>query len=125
MGRRGAVRSLEHLPVRLARSAHLVVLASAPLFEQLRPALDILVWRLMGGGQDTIQLLPIVEGKRASDALLAAVDAFHVMYCDEPRLAERRRVARSVDTASMGAINEAVRALYPACLLYTSPSPRD
>ncbi|KAG8459195.1 hypothetical protein KFE25_005706 [Diacronema lutheri] len=80
----------------------------------LRPALDILVWRLMGGGQDTIQLLPIVEGKRASDALLAAVDAFHVMYCDEPRLAERRRVARSVDTASMGAINEAVRALYPA-----------
>lgn len=75
---RAAVRSLEHLPVRLARSSQLLVLASAPLFERLWPAVEIFGWWLTGGGQESIRVLPVVRNEREASALLAAVDAFHV-----------------------------------------------
>lgn len=76
---RAAARSLEHTPVRLARSSQLVVLASAPLFERLWCALEVFVWRLTGGGEDTIHALPVAANEREGGALLAAVDTFHVM----------------------------------------------
>ena len=109
-----SLRSLEHLPVRLARSSQLLVLASAPLFERLWPTMEIFIWWLTGGGQDMVRVLPVVANEDGGGALLAAVDAFHVMYCDEPRPAERRRILRHIEIASTSAFNETVRALYPA-----------
>ncbi|KAG8461176.1 hypothetical protein KFE25_002365 [Diacronema lutheri] len=123
--RAAALRSLEHLPVRMARSSQLLVLASAPLFERLWPTMEIFVWWLTGGGQDMIRVLPVDTDEHESSALLAAVDAFHVMYCGEPRPAERRRIAHLVDIASVPAFNEVVRALYPAvreALARTAPA---
>ena len=111
------LRSLEHLPVRLARSSQLLVLASAPLFERLMPALEIFAWRLTGGGQDMIRVLPIGTGEEEASALLAAVDAFHVMHARSDKYLPveiRRRSARAVETAGMAAVNEEVRALFPA-----------
>ena len=111
-----ALRSLEHLPVRLARSSRLLVLASPSLFERLWPTMEIFVWWLTGGGQDMVRVLPVVADERGRSALLAAVDAFHVMYCDEPRASDRRLVLRLVEIASTSAFNETVRALYPTVL---------
>ncbi|KAG8462608.1 hypothetical protein KFE25_010433 [Diacronema lutheri] len=94
--------------------AFLLVLASAPLFERLWPTMEIFIWWLTGGGQDMVRVLPVVANEDGGGALLAAVDAFHVMYCDEPRPAERRRILRHIEIASTSAFNETVRALYPA-----------
>ncbi|KAG8465847.1 hypothetical protein KFE25_005417 [Diacronema lutheri] len=95
----------------------LLVLASAPLFERLMPALEIFAWRLTGGGQDMIRVLPIGTGEEEASALLAAVDAFHVMHARSDKYLPveiRRRSARAVETAGMAAVNEEVRALFPA-----------
>ena len=113
-GHAAAFRPLEHLPVRMARSSQLLVLASAPLFEQLWPTMEVFVWRLTGGGQDMVRVLPVVADEHEGSALLTAIDAFHVMYCREPQTASERRVVRLVEMAGMSDFNETVRALYPA-----------
>ncbi|KAG8462619.1 hypothetical protein KFE25_004595 [Diacronema lutheri] len=99
-----------------AHTVALLVLASAPLFERLWPTMEIFVWWLTGGGQDMVRVLPIVADERERSALLAAVDAFHVMYCDEPRASDRRLILRLVEIASMSAYNTSVRSLLPVVL---------
>lgn len=108
------VQLLEHLPVYLARSHRLLVLAGPTLPSRLHCALECYAWRAIGGRpQDVdISLTASTPDERAD--VVSSIDAFHVMWTRGGSNSEvLERIVRTIELASIDLFNNGLRDLLP------------
>jgi hypothetical protein len=110
-----ASERLEHLPLYLARSQRLLVLAGPKLTNRLWNTIEIHTWFALGGRLEDIDVALIGPPGALADEAISALDAFHVMYTDaqemDPTL--RARLQHVVEIASISQFNSSVRQLVP------------
>lgn len=109
-----SIELLEHMPVYLARSKRLLLLASAKLTERLWSAMECWTWFVLGRQIESIDVvivrLPGVEVRHA----ISAFDSFHVMWSlSSEGPAVRRRLEHAVELASVQHFNAKLRELTP------------
>lgn len=106
---------LPHMLPCLAMCRKLLLVASPSVLDELWTVCELFAWLLLGGSLEDVEVVIIVgtSNEEANNAVLAAFDAFAVMYARAARADDEERIVRAVELASVSRFNEAVRSYLP------------
>ncbi|KAJ1632620.1 hypothetical protein T492DRAFT_21327 [Pavlovales sp. CCMP2436] len=108
------VELLEHMPVYIARSKRLLILAGPGLPAQLWCAMECYTWFALGGRIEDVEVAIVASDAANAGAAVSAFDAFHVMYSlSGGESCTRRRLMAAVELAGIRRFNGTLRKLMP------------
>jgi len=108
------VELLEHMPVYIARSNRLLILAGPELPAQLWCAMECYTWFALGGRIEDVEVAIVGADAGNISTVVSAFDAFHVMYSlSDGDSAARRRLMAATELAGIAAFNMTLRRLVP------------
>jgi len=108
------VELLEHMPVYIARSKRLLILAGPELPAQLWCAMECYTWFALGGRIEDVEVAIVASDAANAGAAVSAFDAFHVMYSlSGGESCTRRRLMAAVELAGIRRFNGTLRKLMP------------
>lgn len=111
---------LQHVTVYMARCRRLLLLCGPTLMERLWCVAECYAWRASGGQLTRVDVLlvapngqTVVERTAEWQAIIGAVDAFHVMWADAWDAQVRARISAAVVLATVSGVNEVIRDFLP------------
>ncbi|KAJ1627227.1 hypothetical protein T492DRAFT_877045 [Pavlovales sp. CCMP2436] len=108
------VEQLEHMPVYVARSKRLLILAGPELPAQLWCAMECYTWFALGGCIEKVEVAIVGADAENIGAVVSAFDAFHVMYSlSDGDTAARGRLMAATELAGIIQFNATLRELVP------------
>ncbi|KAJ1636960.1 hypothetical protein T492DRAFT_956313 [Pavlovales sp. CCMP2436] len=106
------VELLEHMPVYIARSKKLLILAGPELPAQLWCAVECYTWFALGGRIEDVEVAIVGADAANIGAVVSAFDAFHVMYSlAGEETCTRRRLMATIEFAGITLFNGTLREL--------------
>eukprot|EP00302_Diacronema_sp_CCMP2436_P025384 CAMPEP_0179931174 /NCGR_PEP_ID=MMETSP0983-20121128/10506_1 /TAXON_ID=483367 /ORGANISM="non described non described, Strain CCMP 2436" /LENGTH=361 /DNA_ID=CAMNT_0021835519 /DNA_START=224 /DNA_END=1310 /DNA_ORIENTATION=+ len=110
-----SVERLACVPAYMARCNRLLVLAGPTLADQLWCVGELFTWRVMCGKLRNVEVVLVASDAETRAAIIASLDAFHVMWARPPPGAEATRaLVQLVEMAGVAKFNQVVRAYLPA-----------
>lgn len=109
----GPTEQLAFLPAYLARSRHLLVLMGPSMLDSMWAIAEIYLWRVIRGSWENVVIVPILAHEEDASAIIAAVDAFAVLYSSATRSEHVEGLTRAFRLATIAHVNETIRSLLP------------
>ncbi|KAJ1636912.1 hypothetical protein T492DRAFT_956006 [Pavlovales sp. CCMP2436] len=108
------VEQLEHMPICVARSKRLLILAGPGLPAQLWCAMECYTWFALGGCIENVEVAIVVTDAGSIGSVVSAFDAFHVMYSlSDGDTAAQRQLMAAIELAGIAQFNGTLRELMP------------
>ncbi|KAJ1636927.1 hypothetical protein T492DRAFT_860811 [Pavlovales sp. CCMP2436] len=108
------VELLEHMPVYIARSERLLILAGPELPAQHWCAMECYTWFALGGRIEDVEVAIVASDAATAGAFVSAFDAFHVMYSLlDGDTSARQRFMAAIELVGVARFNWTLRRLVP------------
>jgi len=108
------VELLEHMPVYIARSEQLLILAGPELPAQHWCAMECYTWFALGGRIEDVEVAIVASDAATAGAFVSAFDAFHVMYSLlDGDTSARQRFMAAIELVGVARFNWTLRRLVP------------
>jgi len=105
---------LARMPVRVGRASKLLVVAGPRVFESMWCLAECYSWFFTGGDLADVEVCPLAgQTPEDEDELVAAADAFHVMYCSAADEGVAESIVLAVELGTVVRFNVAMRSLLP------------